>query len=954
MYKPAVSGTNPNDYEVLTRMFLTPLGGQNYVTFLRASSNSVQAGQGSYISVELNNTAPGAVALVVNQCVNGVVTQLMGGGMYILPNQENILRSVVAGNVLWVLFNNVNVVWMNIPQTTGSPGVGAYGPHPGSFDMVEVGHRDSVAPLPISPEPVGSSILPTSVSLRWPGRTDDAAGIGLYAYLVVRNGSLMRSSLEPEFGDKTVQPATAYTYQIIPMDQHLNQGPALTLNITTPPAQDIDPRRVGVNKNGVYWGGGGEQIDMLSGNVNFSIPLLSTEFTTGQTFPLALSYNSQNWRQDSGFNWQLATDIGYGLGWKLRFGSLTPYYVSWFNGVDHYVFTDGTGAEYRLDSNNGNVWSSTQNIHVWFDANTDRLHFEDGSFWYMGCTSGGLEPDAGTMYPTTLEDVNGNQIIVVYYMTGPQPPPGYSPIQWGANSTGRIYQIQDFRSGYGAFAFAYLFTQNSDAPVPHVTSVTSYVGTPETHALTYLSSPLNPPFSPTDPKYAGAVMTTLDTMSVPITANTYRFTYDAASAGELRRVTFPYGGYLGWDYTTFSYTGGRSLREVFTRYLNSDSSGSGNSLAYGISHDDNSNPNPAVHANTTMIDASGTGTKTWNFFTTNSGVPAWKVGLLSSFVQQQTAGGTVLQRDSFTWTQDAIYEPYISVKLSVLDEATANVQAQSTQIMDSYGNVVSSYVYPYNNTSTPLQSYSNSYIYGGTNGSSYTSNYVLNRLLSSTLTMGSVNKTLVTNQYDTIALTPSGTAALDAFPPVPAAYRGNLSNSTTPAVSTQIGRWDTGNPKYVSRSDGRTVSLSADPQTNYSAPMSISTESYSQSVTYNAWLGITSTTGANGEQLSMTYDSTGRPVTGTSAYGGVTSYTYSSFSAAPPLWQQESGADGVTKTTLDGMGRPIRVERGDGSGTKSIVDTVYAPCACSPFGQDPEGLAALRTWWNSGLDGVYL
>ncbi len=150
------------------------------------------------------------------------------------------------------------------------------------------------------------------------------------------------------------------------------------------------------------------------------------------------------------------------------------------------------------------------------------------------------------------------------------------------------------------------------------------------------------------------------------------------------------------------------------------------------------------------------------------------------------------------------------------------------------------------------------------------------------------------------------------------------------------GRWDTGNPQYVSRSDGRTVSLSADSATNYSAPMSISTESYSQSVTYNSWLGITSTTGANGEQLSMTYDSTGRPLTGTSAYGGVTTYTYSPFSSAPPLWQQESGADGVTKTTLDGMGRPIRVERGDSSGTKSIVDTVYQPCACSPLGKIQE------------------
>ncbi len=795
-----------------------------------------------------------------------------------------------------------------------------------AFDLVGIGHRDSVAPLPINPEPVGSSILPNSVSLRWPGSADDAAGIGLYAYLIVRNGSLMGSSLEPEFGDMTVQPATAYTYQIIPMDQHLNQGPTLTLNITIPPAQDVDPRRVGVNRNGSHWGGGGEQIDTLSRNLNFSIPLLTTEQAAGQTLPLALSYNSQNWRQDSGFNWQLAGDIGYGVGWKLQFGSLTPYYTNWFNGVDHYVFTDGTGAEYRLDSNNGNVWSSTQNIHVWFDANTDLLHFEDGSFWYMGCTSGGLEPDAGTIYPTRLEDVNGNQITVTYYMTGPQPPQGFSPILWGANSTGRIYQIEDFRS-----TFAYLFTQNSDTPVPHVTSVTSYIGTPESHTFTYSTSALGPPFG-ADSRYAGATATWLGSVSVPITTNTYGFTYDSAGAGELQQVTFPYGGHLRWHYRTFQYANSRSMREIDTRYLAGDSAGA-TEWTYAITNDESLNPNPTVHANMTLADASGIGAKTWNFYTTNSGVAAWAVGLLSSFVQQNAVGGTVLQRDSFGWTNDPINEPYISVKLSTLDEATANVQAKSTQTLDSYGNVVNSYVYPYNDTTTLLRYYTNAYVYNGTNGLSYASNYVLNRLLSRILTTSGVNKTLVSNQYDAIALTPSGTNALDAFPPVPAAYRGNLSNSTTPALSTQITRWDTGNPQYVSRSDGRTVSLSADSQTNYSAPMSISTESYSQSVTYNSWLGITSTTGANGEQLSMTYDSKGRPLTGTSAYGGVTSYTYSSFSAAPPLWQQESGADGVTKTTLDGMGRAIRVERGDGSGTKSIVDTVYAPCACSPLGK---------------------
>jgi len=48
----------------------------------------------------------------------------------------------------------------------------------------------------------------------------------------------------------------------------------------------------------------------------------------------------------------------------------------------------------------------------------------------------------------------------------------------------------------------------------------------------------------------------------------------------------------------------------------------------------------------------------------------------------------------------------------------------------------------------------------------------------------------------------------------------------------------------------------------------------------------------------------------------------------------KTGPDGYTRTSFDGLGRAIRVERGtDASHIQSIVDTVYAPCACSPLGK---------------------
>jgi YD repeat-containing protein len=100
--------------------------------------------------------------------------------------------------------------------------------------------------------------------------------------------------------------------------------------------------------------------------------------------------------------------------------------------------------------------------------------------------------------------------------------------------------------------------------------------------------------------------------------------------------------------------------------------------------------------------------------------------------------------------------------------------------------------------------------------------------------------------------------------------------------------------------------------------------------------GVTSTTGYNGEQLSTTYDpTTGRPLTGTSPFGGVTYYSYSALGTIP-LTQKVTGPSGVTITTLDGLGRPILVQHGDSAtvdSTTSFTSTVYEPCACSPLGK---------------------
>jgi YD repeat-containing protein len=736
------------------------------------------------------------------------------------------------------------------------------------------------------------------------------------------------------------------------------------------PTITTDPRRTGIYSTGSYWGGGGEQIDTLSGNLNFSLPLVTAQGRTGWTVPVGLAYNSQNWRQDNGANLKLGGDVGYGFGWQMQLGSITPYttVTQSATAIDHYIYTDGSGAQYQLNYNsNGVWWSSTQGVYVWFDSNANRLHFRDGTFWVMGCTSSSGEADADTMYPTTVEDVNGNQVLIVY--KGGAGIPSAS-----TNTSARIATITDVRGPSGGAT--YNFSYNSDAPVPHLAGITNTIGTTETFNFTYAGAALGPPFG-TDPSWAGQTTSHLATMNVPSTGN-YQFTYDSAGAGELDQVTFPYGGHLRWVYQNFQYAGGRTLREVSARYLAADSAGAVEWGPYTMTHPDGAN-SVAVHSSTTLTDASGNGAKTWNFLGGSS--PGWAVGLISDFAQKASAGNTYgITHDYYTWSQNAGGHPYISAKTSLMDEGTGNQQsALTTQAQDGFGNTTQSVVYPFNNTSTPVKTYNSSYLFS----SSYAPEYIFNRLLTTTLTTGGAVKTLVNNYYD--GKVAAGQAAYPASPSIcgqysgsnwvslyngfwgfpgnlldpqalPFASRGQVSATVTPSVTTCQALYPWGSANITAASDGSTTSSTLTSATNFAAPTTFATQSYGQNLAYNAWLGVTSTTGLNGEQLSIAYDSYGRPSTATSPYGGVTYYSYST---GLPQQQTKTGPDGFTRTTLDGLGRTIRVERGySASNIQSVVDTVYAPCACSPLGKIqkvsspyPSGQSAAN-WTVYSYDGI--
>ncbi|HWB99348.1 MAG TPA: hypothetical protein VG672_21715, partial [Bryobacteraceae bacterium] len=369
IYQPAVSTEtvggitgSANDYEV-SMTLSTP--SSTVIEFLRASSNAMRSNgyaAGSFISVEYTS---GTIA--IKQSVSGTLTQL-GSVTVGYSGSTQTLRSVIWGTTLWVFLNNQLVLTnTSLPATSGQPGIGGFLSNDDywatNITTVSIGHHDIAPPIAPNQSSLRASILPASVSLAWEGVPDDSVGVGVYRYNVLRNGTALTNIVgTPVLTDSTVTAGSTYTYTITAVDFHGNTTPPVSYTAVVPTA-GIDPRRTGTYVTGSYWGGGGEQVDTLSGNLNFSIPLLKPMGRTGWSVSVGLSYNSQNWVQDGGVNWSLGTDTGYGYGWTLQIGSVTPYYAGWTSGVDHYVFTDGSGASYRLDQNNGGIWTSLQGLY---------------------------------------------------------------------------------------------------------------------------------------------------------------------------------------------------------------------------------------------------------------------------------------------------------------------------------------------------------------------------------------------------------------------------------------------------------------------------------------------------------------------------------------------------------------------------------------------------------------
>jgi YD repeat-containing protein len=657
-----------------------------------------------------------------------------------------------------------------------------------------------------------------------------------------------------------------------------------------------------------------------------------------------LSYNSQNWRigySPAGTNgggngtgpWLLGEDTGYGFGWTLQAGSLTPVYGGYYT-IDHYIFTDATGAQYSLNQNSGNVWSSTSSVYIWYDANVKKLHFPDGSFWEFACQSAGTEQDAGTSYPTLMEDSNGNQVTVAYN-------DGVNTT-W-PNSSSRIQNITDVRA-YGQPTYA--FTYNSDA-IPHLTAISNYAGTAENYTVALLKGQtLESPFTHNPASFGTTTLLQSLTQSGIFTTS---FTYDtvgAGTSGALSQATFPYGGHLRWGYSEYNYANGQALMEVTNRYLAMTNSGT---PEYSYSMARPNDQGNTTHSSACWTDSTGNAEKIWNFQTNGAQLNA---GLTTNFSQGTPSGSTctlnyVNSQDTYTWAADPAGRPYLGTDVATVDPGQPYaVQKQTVQTPDAYGNITQTQAWDYipatqSFGSSPTRTTTNTYL----TNSNYTSAYIYNRLVTSTVTSGSNTAYLASNSYDGSALTNvTNMPEHDSAYTTSVVYRGNPTTITTP-TSTVTQAYDIGGNVTGTTNNGVTSSVSTTSATNYAEPSSVTTNALSTSMTWSGALAVTGVTDPNNDQATMAYDAISRPTTTTSPYGATTTYTYND-SASPPNHVATTNGHFVT-TILDGFGRTVQKNTGYGASPGTLVSTVYttyAPCGCSPLGK----VSAVSQPWVSG------
>jgi YD repeat-containing protein len=307
-------------------------------------------------------------------------------------------------------------------------------------------------------------------------------------------------------------------------------------------------------------------------------------------------------------------------------------------------------------------------------------------------------------------------------------------------------------------------------------------------------------------------------------------------------------------------------------------------------------------------------------------------GLMTGFEERAANGRKALRQTAYAWSRTTDGVPYLGTAASVLDPGTADEKhARAEFARDAFGNLAEQRQYDYDNTSTPIRTQRFGYL----TDPAYLSKHVCNRLVSSTVSSdGQMTTELVHNQYDTLPLiSRTGLREHDtANCGVTNSIRGNVTESVRGGVYRRV-RYDmTGVQAGIEDSSGYRASFTPADNTNNAAIGFVipnGNANLGAQAVLDAALRPTTVVKPNGATQYLSYDNLGRLATATSADGATAAYAYS----VRPTAVSGNLNGRWTKVELDGCGRPSRIQKGDGTGAKSIVDYEYDAAPNAPMGR---------------------
>ena len=514
----------------------------------------------------------------------------------------------------------------------------------------------------------------------------------------------------------------------------------------TAPNEWTGGRRVGIRANGVYWGGCNEKIDMLSGNLNFA-SLLILSISRGAITQITLSYNSQLWEQNVTKERSHGIDTGFGYGWRTQIGAIVPRYTK--KNITGYTYINETSAEYPLTLS-GSVWVSLQGLYISYDPAKMQLQFPNGTFWIMGCESASGEADAGALYPTLIQDRNGNQIILRYMR-------GTGSIN--ENTSSRITEVVDARAiDIASSRKTYDFVYDA-GEIPRLLSINSHIGNSESWSFSYETQLLASPFNASGDYGSVSVLKGIRT------AAGFDYIFDYNAYGELHYARMPYGARFRWEYDIID---NRAVRGVIERGLMSSLNVP--EAVYGIRMTQN-----AGTASTVLTEPDNMATRVWTFNTD---------GLLNTIDERTGNADKSLRRATHQWKSTSSGVPYIGTTTITMDADTLNEKSSRDEFERGlFGNLTETRKFDYDNPSKPISVSRNTYL----TDAAYIERGLYNLLLTKTISNGEETIEQVRNQYDTTPLVDlENISEHDPQYDASLTVRGNLTESVTGEVFTRM------------------------------------------------------------------------------------------------------------------------------------------------------------------------